>query len=779
MTNIYDQYFARKNNNGKQLLRDHLDRVAEIASSFSNCGNISMLSGLLHDLGKATQKFQAYLLDGGVRGSVVHSIQGAIFLQHIDNSNQSLLLRELLSLSIVGHHNTLKDCVSPDGESVFWDRLATEDNQEYELDECTQFAQIELQQLNTLFKQAQNEIGGIVQQLKNSYKNKQSMYFALGLFVKYIYSCLVDADRYDAYLFDVDKQYIPPQVDWQNLIDVFESKLARLGTNQSQISQIRTKISNKCKEAAVKDTGIYQLSVPTGGGKTLSSLRFALHHARVKSKKRIVYVIPYLSIIEQTSKVVRDVLDLHNDSNNILLEHHSNIVSTDDKSEGYKRSLAISRWDNPIIITTMVQFLDTVMSGKASDLRKLHNMQDAVIVFDEIQSLPMHSIHLFNEAVSFLATVLNTTVLLCTATQPLIGKTLRKNLLLANDPNLIDGVEGDFDNLKRTIVQPEIEMNIDRFVQFVGEKLYVESNCLVIVNTKSVARKVFQQLQEQLQSTCAVYHLSTSMCSAHRFDILNSVKSHLSQGERVVLVSTQLIEAGVDISFGCVVRSMAGLDSIAQAGGRCNRNGESDEPKCVYAVPLKDENLDRLKDIKCGKQNAIRVIRENPKQDYLSQAMLDKFYKYYFTERQDLMDFQLNNGTVYQLLSTNDIGTDNYTNRTGKRYQHILRQAFDTASQEYNVIANNTETVVVYYNQSHDLIAKYQDSHWIGDKLAIIRQLQKYSVSLFRDTEYKLLYNSNAISVLDEEFGVKVLNMDNYSRDYGVTCDANLQDLIV
>lgn len=339
-----------------------------------------------------------------------------------------------------------------------------------------------------LFHACIEEIRQLLQCIKQHYTNRDSANFALGLFAKYIYSCLIDADRLDAYLFESRKPYAPASIDWKTLTSRFEQEIAKKPKNDP-INQIRAEISEKCKHAGGRDTGIYRLSLPTGSGKTLSSFRFALHHALKTGKKRIIYVIPYLSITTQTAGELRDILKLEKDSD-LLLEHYSSVAAPETEEENEKRKLATARWDNPIIVTTMVQFLETVMSAKGSDLRKFHHMQDSVIIFDEIQSLPINCVHLFNEIVSFLSKILHTTVLLCTATQPTIDKTFRHNLLLSEQPDLIPDYQKYHEMLRRTrIVACSDEKTIDELASIVYEKAVKNRNCLCIVNLKSQAQR--------------------------------------------------------------------------------------------------------------------------------------------------------------------------------------------------------------------------------------------------------------------------------------------------
>lgn len=478
--------------------------------------------------------------------------------------------------------------------------------------------------LQSNFRGSAEDIACFLKKIKSLGMSKDSIYFYLGLLVKLIYSRLVDADRTDAACFETRKQYRPNTVDWQNLISRLDKSM-RSFDSSSEINRIRHQINEQCCLAGARETGIYRLSIPTGGGKTLASLNFALHHALKTGKHRIIYVIPYLSITTQTAKTFRDVLGLNADSD-VLLEHYStagmqrsadvadNASSEFEDAGEHQRKLAAERWDNPIIVTTMVEFLETVMSARGTKLRKFHNMADSVIIFDEIQSLPMNTINLFNEIVSFLSKITNSTILLCSATQPLLEKTKRENLLLSEKPDLIAETESYEDKLRRTrIVASTENKSCDELGQIIYQQARKNGNCLAIVNLKKEAREIFQCLERlDVNHEFELIRLSTAMCGRHRTDCLNRIGALLDPGnpKPVICVSTQLIEAGVDISFACVVRAMAGLDSIMQAAGRCNRNGESVEPKNVYVYPLKDEDsMERyLPDIAMGKQLTLQIM---------------------------------------------------------------------------------------------------------------------------------------------------------------------------
>lgn len=594
---------ARKDEEGNtQALYDHLHGAGRLASGFEDeFADISRTAAVLHDVGKVAQQFQTYLLsDDGHRGDVQHARQGAFVVNDFFESKGEIeeIAKEILELAISKHHGGLPDCIDESGNRAFLLGFTESDksNEKYAYQEIKRGLNGLALDLQSNFRGSAEDIACFLKKIKSLRLSKDSIYFYLGLLVKLIYSRLVDADRTDAACFETRKQYRPNAVDWQNLISRLDKSM-RSFDSSSEINRIRHQINEQCCLAGARETGIYRLSIPTGGGKTLASLNFALHHALKTGKRRIIYVIPYLSITTQTAKTFRDVLGLNSDSD-VLLEHYStagmqrsadvadNASSEFEDAGEHQRKLAAERWDNPIIVTTMVEFLETVMSARGTKLRKFHNMADSVIIFDEIQSLPMNTINLFNEIVSFLSKITNSTILLCSATQPLLEKTKRENLLLSEKPDLIAETESYEDKLRRTrIVASAENKSCDELGQIIYQQARKNGNCLAIVNLKKEAREIFQCLERlDVNHEFELIHLSTAMCGRHRTDCLNRIGALLDPGnpKPVICVSTQLIEAGVDISFACVVRAMAGLDSIMQAAGRCNRNGESVEPKNVY-----------------------------------------------------------------------------------------------------------------------------------------------------------------------------------------------------
>lgn len=803
---------ARKDESGRmQTLFDHLHHAADYAAGFeSQYADIASMAAVLHDFGKAQRRFQRYLLNGeGRRGDVIHAWQGAFAVNDLplpqDHKPAARLVKEILELVIPSHHGDLPDCIGDTGMKIFFEDFSEQKktNGKYAYEEVkTHEGELDLD-IDERLRQSSIDIESLVSRINQLRKSngdslsRDSVNFYLGLFVKYLYSKLVDADRLDAACFEKGITYSEHVVDWQSLIDVFDHNMCSF-KQDSEINRIRGVVSGKCREAASRPTGIYRLAVPTGGGKTLASLSYALHHAAIQGKRRIIYVIPYLSITEQTSKTFKSMLNLGEESS-VLLEHYSSAQGREsergsangqnEENESpmeHNRKLAAERWDSPIIVTTMVQFLETVMSSHGTDLRKFHNMADSVIIFDEIQSLPTNTINLFNEVVSFLSAVLNSTILLCSATQPLLEKTDRENLLLADQPDLISRDLKLSNKLRRThIVMPEDNGDKDcsEFARAVLAHAREHGNCLAIVNLKREAHEVFQHLRDlDAEREFELVHLSTSMCGRHRADALDGVLEALVAHKPVICVSTQLIEAGVDLSFACVVRAMAGLDNILQAAGRCNRNGESATPKDVFVYPLKGENLSMLPDIQTGKDITQQLVREHPGADFLDENIVDEYYRYFLKrQKYGVMDYPIDDrNTAYDLLSTNTLGRGNYAHRssgTCSKYPYCFAQSFRTVGDSFHVIAQDGHDVVVPYAQSLNLLSELSRGNW-NTRIRTLRKLQEYTVSLF-DHDFKKLSEIGAISLADDDFGVYALDMSHYDEQYGVVVDSGQEGIFI
>ena len=726
-----DGVYARPN----QPLAEHLTNVSVLASRFGGkCGlaEHSKIAGALHDYGKATPMFQDYLRYGGdsERGRVPHSIYGA---KRVYGATAAIpVIADILSNIIASHHGSLRDNISPDGGTPLRDSLS--DTEELSV-ACSDADMSALKsEFSTIF----------------SALPKNGKAFSASMLAKYLYSCLIDADRLDAYLFDSGERYLPETPDWNALLTALECSLAGFET-RSEMARLRQGVSKDCAKAGLREIGIYKLEVPTGGGKTLSGLRFALEHARTHNLDRIIYIIPYLSILSQTANEIRRAL---NADENTVLEHHSDFLP--DCPENYK--LNTDRWDAPIILSTQIQFLESIFSAKGSDLRKLHNMSRSVIIFDEVQSLPVKCIHLFNGAVNFLHRVCGSTVLLCTATQPLLDA-VKHPIELSPNPSIADCGAAP---IRYRIINKMIPAGYSypELAEFAMTKH--SGSTLIIVNTKIAAKLLHEEL---IKSGTPVLHLSTNMCSAHRNAVIDELRRRLSEKEPVICVSTQLIEAGVDISFECVIRDVAGLDSIYQAAGRCNRHGEFGEVKNVYVVNIKNQNLDRLPDIKIGAEITRRLFDDgNPD--------MNEYYRCYFHERRGIMDYPIRDGgTVYDLLNNNDLGFSAHNTRKDKQkaVPPALRSAFRSAAEEFFVIDRGRTDVVVPYKEGKDLLLKYYAADDTLLKRDLLRKLGKYSVSLYGYQRDGL----SARGALSNPEGLMVLADGFYHEERGVDLEGS------
>lgn len=780
-------YISRiSKDNREQLTANHLKSVSEYASLLASKFRVSgflLLAALLHDMGKLSLAFLAYVREcaeadrhcsGPRRGSVVHSTQGAryIYEASADEDELTRLTAAIIAVCVAGHHSGLMDGVSLKGARPLYSRLS-EDNPRHSFGEVKSA----FEAMGILPRGFDEMLGACKQELESFLETcrseRLSCAFMLHLLTKSIFSCLVDADRYDAYCFEVGRtpERILPRAPWTDLIDRLERHLAAYPLN-SEIDRIRRMVSDSCLSAASYPIGVYRLDVPTGGGKTLSSLRFALHHAQEHGMDRIIYVIPYLSVLEQTADTIREALQC-GCGDDFILEHHSNVIPPENEEKAQADRLLTDRWDSPIVITTMVQFLESIYSAKGSKLRKLHNMANAVLIFDEVQSQPVKCIHLFNGAIDYLRAFGCSTSLLCTATQPPLDQ-VERPIHLSEPRDLVQDTSEIFRSLKRTrIVDSTVAggYTVDRLRDFVLDKLELAGDCLVVLNTKRHAANLYRSVQSYINEQTRIapiclVHLSTSMCPAHRLCVIEGVKKRLGK-ERVLCVSTQLIEAGVHISFGCVVRALAGLDSIAQAAGRCNRNGEFPEGREVYLVNLADEDLSRLPDIKRGREETERILRAMKADDklyegdLLSAAAMRNYYDRYFHKRD--MDYMVGDASIYDMLSRNRAGMAAYQGAGGKN-PTLLPQAFETAGKSFCVIEKDTASVLVPYGHGRRLVDQYAVAS-LSERGRVIREMGRYSVGV-PDYELAMLTRKGALTVLDD--GIVVLDASYYDEALGL-----------
>ncbi len=789
----------------KQSVKEHLENVSQLCSDYSkkiSLENTGKLIGLLHDMGKETEDFNKYIHycffnqeDKSLKGSVDHSTSGAKFIYDTFlNSKDSYekLAAQIIALVVCSHHGGLIDCIDLNLNDKFTTRM-NPDKLKFNYQEAInnffkECASSDL--IDKLFKKSVQEIKEIIKKIRAIYDNREFGFYSTGVLAKFLFSCLIDADRLDTYRFMTEKESpetsknIDMNMLWDELLLNLNQELNLL-PQKTKVDILRSEISLSCKEFAVNKPGIYQLLVPTGGGKTLSSLRYALEHANKYKKDRIFYIIPFTTIIEQNSKEIKAFLGRED----VILEHHSNLV-VDNDDEDYK--LLTERWDSPVILTTMVQFLNTLFKGGTQSVRRMHNFANSIIIFDEIQAIPIKSISMFNFAVNFLSKICNATIILCSATQPLLSGTERP-ILLEEKSQIIKDVNEKFMDFKRTQVIPKIRVegySCQALKEFVNEILEERqdknqiNSVLIILNTKNSAKELFRAIDAENslipeENQAAVFHLSTNMCPDHRRKILEGMKEVLGK-RKVICISTQLIEAGVNISFKCVVRSLAGMDSIAQAAGRCNRHGENDIGKVFIVNMDKDsENVSKLPEIKAGQHTTNRILEEYVRKpeafdnDLLSPKAINKYFHYYFYELRLQMDYILPkpnaDKNMFDLLSGNREVVSAYIEKNQVKPDLVLYNSFKTAGDYFEAIDQNTRGVIVPYGEGEELIVKINGRCNLTDLKRYLKEAQQYSVNLY-DLEFKKLEALGAIVPLNNG-GVLALRKGFYDEKTGITLE--------
>ena len=805
---------VRKLDGLQQLLIDHLLETSTISGQLAaklNLGLVGELLGLMHDFGKYSRKFQKYIHDetglfnpdlddeeSTPNGSKVdHSTAGAQWVYRElrkFGAAQGIgeLFGQMLGLCIASHHGEgLIDCLDGEGNPKWIERFN-------KTDELTHLAECE-QNADEVVQQKAHELAGenLIRSLLKAVKltlsdstiNEKIKEFYLGCLTRFLFSCLIDADRINSSDFEWEAQKevrrLTEKPDWQSAINQLETKLAGF-ENRYPIDKIRRKISDDCLKRAVDFQGIYTLTVPTGGGKTLASLRYALHHAQKHNLDRIIYIIPYTSIIDQNAQAVREIL-----GEDWVLEHHSNI---EPEKQSWQDKLLSENWDKPIVFTTMVQFLDAWFGGGTRGARHIHPMTNSVLIFDEIQTLPIKCVHLFCNVLNWLTAFGKSTAVLCTATQPLLGESGLQNfpegkresiasygLLRLSEDAEIMGKHQDLDKLFANLSRVEIRFNekaggwnVQEAGAFLLEQFQTAPSCLFIVNTKKWAQELYQYCQRQNVPPEALFHLSTHQCAAHRKAIFDTIKARLKNKQPVICISTQLIEAGVDISMACVVRALGGLDSIAQAAGRCNRHGEKEGKGQVWVLNLQEQDFTRiLPDIQAGKNHAERVFRDFAGQDILQPEAMKRYFEYYFYQRSDEMSHSVKNSVTGSLL---DWLSDNVLNPYGEKNDKrikpfpLLMQSFKSAGRAFQSIDAPTHAVIVPYGEGAELIAKLCGEWSPQEMHRTLQKAQRYSVNVFPNVWDKL-QKENALHETIEGSSIYYLNERYYNDEFGLSFD--------
>lgn len=806
----------RKSDGGEQTLIKHLQESSQLARGFAakiGLSEIGRILGLLHDFGKASDKYQGYLRskeglinpdeDGYVdahRGEIDHSTAGAqlVYEKLSDSDNQKPILMQVLALILASHHSGLIDCLTPEGGNNFLRRMIKADDDTHFIEAKRKLPQIE-KQLDSLLSFSPEKV--LLEKMSTMNEGKgeslATLSFKHSLLVRFLLSCLLDADRLSTSDFETPNNetirnygsYLP----WIVLIERLEEKFAEFDRTTAlmdkdsrayEVNQIRAQVAQACRNFAVNPKGIYRLTVPTGGGKTLASLRFALHHAQAHTNntekiERVFYIVPYITIIDQNADEVRNILEKQEERDKVVLEHHSNLTP---EKESYRHNLLVEDWDAPIIFTTQVQFLESLFGAGTRNARLMHQLANSIIILDEVQTIPIKMTHLFTTALRFLVHDCGATVLLCTATQPPFEATGNpyRDLNIQPGQHIIRNEQALYERLKRVDVHDKRKPGGWTFLELADlAKCALEDkgSVLAVMNTRASAISLYQEIKAR--NLAETYHLSTNMCPAHRLDVLNKIRDKLDAQEPVICVSTQLIEAGVNIDFGAVIRSIAGLDSIAQSAGRCNRHGLRGDLGSVWVVNPAEENIDRLRDIKIGREKAQTVLddyNDNPGvygRDRIGLHSIAAYYNLYYGRRQNELDYSVGVNTpigrdddLFNLLSENTISVQVYQRNTQNILRLAFRQSFQSAAQAFQVIDSASRGIIVPYEDGEALINELCKASELGKQYELLKKAQRYSVNLFMN-DFDSLIKKGAIHEVQENASVYYLVKEYYSNDFG------------
>lgn len=719
----------REEDNHEQLILNHLNNTAKLSALFAKeFGNeeYAYLCGLVHDLGKYSLAFQNRIRRNTQKCD--HSTAGAreIF--------KSAPFGKMLAYCVAGHHSGLQNIGSKfdvGGEGTLYGRLSSENSIEpyeaYKNEISEEFKITKPPKINPLCKAG----------------------FSYSFFIRMLYSCLVDADFLDTENFmrngDIDRSVV---YDFKSMLNCLNDELNKFKNSDGIINEKRAEILDCCKTKSQLKRGLFTLTVPTGGGKTISSMAFALNHLIKNDMKRIIYVIPYTSIIEQNAKVFSNIF-----GSDLILEHHSNydFKDSDDSFNDIKK-LSSENWDMPVIVTTNVQFFESLFANKSSRCRKLHNIANSVIIFDEAQMLPTEYLNPCIKAISELVYNYKCTAILCSATQPAITSMFPKEIKATE---ICDDTNELYEVFNRTKI---IQRGTIETMELVYE-LNSLSQCLVIVNTRKHALKLYSLLNGD-----GVFHLSTLMCPANRKETILEIRQRLIDNKPCKVVSTRLIEAGVDVDFPRVYRANAGLDSIVQSAGRCNREGKlkDENGNLIFGeVHIFKPEQEFVNNQPTSFKQPIKVtdIISRKFDDITSpQAIKNYFEQLYFFNGESGLDI---NRIVDSL--------ENGMSPKPRKPDAMFNFNFADVARDFKLIEDNTHSVIIPYDEkAKELIKELRNSKYMGK---ILRSLQSYTVNIYHN-EYMALFNSGKLDVVNDIAILK--SIDYYDEKTGIKIDIQM-----
>lgn len=767
-------YLARTSDHGYETCVEHLSMVSCFAGSFaSRFGYLEegLIAGLLHDAGKYSDAFQKRIRDPENTSTVDHSTLGAVLafrMRHIPSA-----------FSIAGHHSGL-----PNGGN------------RWSLDPSTLRGRIEkIERESSKDKDIERLLSEINFEDKMGLKQVLNKYSEM-MITRMIFSCLVDADRLDAEYFtssnslrrefefleyvhqELKRRWTPQTlpITLQEVETVSKSLTAKMIKNKageidslvtkmrkindqlldrsgkSQLDKLRCDILKQCISKgrnADYGKGVYTLTAPTGSGKTNSSITFALEHAKTNNLERVIYVIPYTSIIDQTAAKLEEYFDDQIDNDNpVVLPHYSEASyqmeeESDLTQDNLRRRFAAENWNVPIVVTTAVQFFESLYSSKASKCRKLHNLTNSVIIFDEAQTLPIPYLIPCVEAISELVKDFDATAILCTATQPTLLPCFRDAFSdeKLEIPELIDISDDDRKLFDRTTISYKGKMSAEN----VAEELKGLEQALCIVNTRKSAQEIYDIIKNdsELEGT---FCLTTLQCAFDRLDILRCIRKRLSEGKECKVIATSLIEAGVDIDFPVVYREETGIDSVFQAAGRCNREGKRDKAKSpVYIFSLE------------GQKRALEQISQNI---MATKAATGQYRDFSFSTVQRYFNYFLNFKGLPALDSKKIMSMHENGINGG-----CLRP-FRKIDEEFKIIDSDAVTVYMPLDDTAKSLCKRLKSGEFSK--GIFRKLGRYSVNVWPKHLEELSSLGKVTSIGNDRKSFILDDLSVYSREYGL-----------
>lgn len=774
---------VRESSNKTQTVREHCFGAADKAECYAHvigACRIAKLQAITHDIGKLCCDFDAYVKGENdiKRGEIDHCYAGARYLVELarqTGDKRQVETAHFIARTVISHHG-LHDWVDENGDTYFDKRISKSERYD-EIKENVHLLISDGEILKILETASEEYFKIRASIIGMSGKDKVKGAFYMGQFERLMLSVLVDADRTDTANFQMDREteLHHEQAIWTGFCERMSAQCRAFAERTDYISKLRSDISDRCAAFVNHEVGVCRLIVPTGGGKTISSLRWALNYCKKYGKERIFYIAPYMSILEQNSDVIKDIV-----GESYFLEHHSDIIaSIEEKDELEAYELRTDKWDVPVIATTFVQFLNTFFLGTMASVRRMHRLCNAVIIIDEVQSVPTKCVSLFNLAMNFISKIGCSSVVLCSATQPSLEETKYPIIIDAQESMTGDYSE-DFLAFKRNQIVSGVRRSGYTYVEaadYCIERYKEEGSVLFIVNTKTAAFHIYKLLCDANLEDAEVIHISTNMCPEHRRSVIKQLRESLANKQKVICVTTQLIEAGVDISFPCVIRSLAGMDNAAQAAGRCNRSGEFGRPCNVYLINLCEERLGNLREIKTAQDVSGQMLAVGGYEDMLAVDTMTDYFRLYYDARKEELNYNVvDAGVTTDLLNLLSIDRYRWELKNGSR--HITcAQAFKTAGKQFHVIDENTTPVIVPYDEEAKRLLMALDTDlYLDEAIKLLRQAQKYVVGIYAHTK-NALDEKGALYML--KCGAIAIREEFYDNRLGIVLDGRSMDVMI